>query len=158
MQHIHYAPSSVPLAASVLGFGVVLRVVKLPLALSFGTSKLWKKFCSTSCRTCSVPGLGEELRVGDPRPARAVVPSGGTANPDVDDLGAGRPDSFRPGSAAAPVPRGVIPPSISVRARSTFGKLKLLLPIGPTTPAAGLSVGFRKAPRGSRSGFLEFSS
>jgi hypothetical protein len=51
-----------------------------------------------------------------------------------------------------------IPASISLRARSTVGRLKLLLPSGPTIPAAAVSVGFRKAPRGSRSGFLAFSS
>ena len=53
-----------------------------------------------------------------------------------------------------------IPLSISLRARSTLGKLKLLLPKGPTMPAEAPanSAGFRNAPRGSLSGFFEFSS
>ena len=50
-----------------------------------------------------------------------------------------------------------IPLSISLKARSTFGRLKLLLPKGPTIPAE-TSAGFRNAPRGSLSGFFEFSS
>ena len=53
------------------------------------------------------------------------------------------------------------PPSISTKARSTFGKVKPPPPIGPTTPAPvppTASFGFRNAPRGSRSGFFEFSS
>jgi hypothetical protein len=52
------------------------------------------------------------------------------------------------------------PTSISESARSTVGKLKLLLPNGPTIPAAApvKSAGLRKAPRGSRSGFFAFSS
>lgn len=58
--------------------------------------------------------------------------------------------------------RGLAPaaaePSISVSARSTFGRLKLLLPIGPTIPADVVSFGLRNAPRGSRFGFFAFSS
>lgn len=50
------------------------------------------------------------------------------------------------------------PLSMSVNAFSTFGRLKLLLPMGPTMPAAAFSVGFLNAPRGSRSARLEFSS
>ena len=48
--------------------------------------------------------------------------------------------------------------SISLKARSTLGRLKLLLPKGPTIPAAAKSVGFRNAPRGSLSDFFEYSS
>ena len=53
---------------------------------------------------------------------------------------------------------GPIPLSISLKARSTLGRLKLLLPKGPTIPAAAKSVGFRNAPRGSLSDFFEDSS
>ena len=53
-----------------------------------------------------------------------------------------------------------IPLSISLKARSTLGRLKLLLPKGPTIPAdaPAYSAGFRNAPRGSLSDFFEFSS
>ena len=50
------------------------------------------------------------------------------------------------------------PASISVSARSTLGRLKLLLPMGPTIPADAVSLGLRNAPRGSRFGFFAFSS
>ena len=49
-------------------------------------------------------------------------------------------------------------PSISVSARSTLGRVKELLPIGPTMPADAVSFGLRNAPRGSRLGFFAFSS
>ena len=60
----------------------------------------------------------------------------------------------------ADVLAGPIPLSISLKARSTLGRLKLLLPKGPTIPAAApaKSVGFRNAPRGSLSDFFEYSS
>ena len=53
-----------------------------------------------------------------------------------------------------------IPLSISLRARSTLGRLKLPLPKGPTIPAEAPanSAGSRNAPRGSLSDFFEFSS
>ena len=144
---MHHATSSAPLVASAPGLGVELRVDKFALPLlSFCTSKLWKKFCRTSCLTGSVPGLGVEPIVGEPRPARVVALSGGTGIPEADDRGAGLLDNFRAASFATPVVRGDGPPSISVSARSTVGKLKLLLPIGPTTPAAGVSK--RKYPCG----------
>ena len=56
---------------------------------------------------------------------------------------------------------GPIQLSVSLKARSTLGRLKLLLPKGPTIPAAtpAKSVGFRDdAPRGSLSDFFEYSS
>ena len=48
---------------------------------------------------------------------------------------------------APPIPP--IPASISVSARSTVGRLKLLLPNGPTIPAEAFSVGDLKAFLGS---------
>ena len=61
------------------------------------------------------------------------------------------------GFAAAPAEEGA-EPSISVSARSTLGRVKELLPIGPTMPADAVSFGLRNAPRGSRFGFFAFSS
>jgi hypothetical protein len=132
-----------------------------PLARSFELSKLWKKFWRTSCCVCPDVGLGlpAEDNVGDvpARPAPwfptdTVAPRAAS----VDD--GGRPVARLLASA---LPVGPTPTSISERARSTAGRLKLLLPSGPTIPAAAvpaISDGFLNAPRGSRSGFLAFSS
>jgi hypothetical protein len=53
------------------------------------------------------------------------------------------------------------PPSISTKARSTVGRLKLLLPKGPTTPAPVRfdgSVGVRNVCLGSRSELFALDS
>lgn len=130
-------------------------------ALSFELSKLWKKFWSTSCWVWPPVGLGDPtMGAGDvgERTLVEAVPTG--ARPGGRPLdAAGLRVDLRAGSVAAAGPPPM-PTSISVRARSTLGKLKLLLPSGPTIPAAAAvrSAGLRKAPRGSRSGFFAFSS
>lgn len=136
---------------------VVPFVLGAPLvaaAAAFGRSlllnRLWKKFCNTSCCVCPPefgdPGIG--FGDGDALPTWLVG--------DVELVSAaGRPaPEARP--AALPDPAT----SISDNANWTVGRLKLLGPNGPTIPAAApsRSAGFRNAPRGSRSGFLEFSS
>lgn len=102
-------------------------------------------------------GLGAAAKVGEATCDRE--PDGPTPGADspADGRFALRLSPLRE-SVEVLVAKGGGPASISVNARSTFGKLKLLLPIGPTTPALAFSVGLRKAPRGSRSGFFEFSS
>ena len=153
--------SSVP--PFVFGGVAFFAAVETAPARSFEVSKLWKKFCKTSCCVCPLAGLGEAVgkTVGDvggrPRSGPAVLPDNAEGRGRV----GARPATLRAGSPltlddnAFPVPI-----SISERARSTCGRLKLLLPSGPTTPAAALvrSAGFLKAPRGSRSGFFAFSS
>ena len=155
---------SVPLV-----FPFDLGVAVRPLAaaglappLSFVLSKLKKKFCNTSCCVCPAGGLPDLPVVGDVGTLPVADPAPTDVNPG------GRPlwapvvlPVLRTASGVAPMPPGPpIPISISVKARSTFGIVKLLLPRGPTMPAAALvkSAGFRKAPRGSLSGFFAFSS
>jgi len=157
-------PSSVPLVFP-FDLGAAVRPPAtdgLPPPLSFVLSKLKKKFCNTSCCVCPAGGLADPPIVGDVG-ALPVVDAAPTAvNPGGRPLGA--PVALpvlRAVSAVAPIPPGPpIPISISVKARSTFGIVKLLLPRGPTIPAAALvrSAGFRNAPRGSLSGFFAFSS
>jgi hypothetical protein len=124
--------------------------VGLPLPRSFELSKLWKKFCRTSCCDCPPVGLGAiDDSAGDvgwrPVPRSIVVPEGAR-----EAAPAGRPDKRAAALlAASPPPVGLplIPTSMSVSARSTVGRLKLLLPNGPTIPAAAvpaISAGFRK--------------
>lgn len=127
-----------------------------------------KKFCNTSC--CVFPpavglalsAVGEIADVGLPRWVLLVT----GAPPAVDREGLVRLDGLRSVALAltlaprltpelAPPP---MPASISVSARSTAGKLKLLLPSGPTIPAAAFSVGDLKAFLGSWFVFFEFSS
>lgn len=95
------------------------------------------------------------------RPNRAA-PAEGTESVEGAGRVAVRLASFRAGSPATLIFRGIAvaaaEPSISVNARSTFGRLKLLLPMGPTMPAEAVSFGLRNAPRGSRFGFFAFSS
>ena len=167
------APSPPPLPPLVAGAGAVgaaavdfdpdvdRDVAVVPVALSFELNKLWKKFCRTSC--CVWPpgvGLGDEDNVGDD----TCDLDPGAPTPGTDKLDAGRVVLRLSGflvSAPALIPSGAGPPtapSISVRARSTFGRLKLLLPMGPTIPADAVSLGLRNAPRGSRFGFFAFSS
>ena len=76
---------------------------------------------------------------------RVVDTLDGDAGPNVDRLVGlppiptvltGRLESRVAGPRAAGPPEGTIPDSISLSARSTFGRLKLLLPNGPTIPAA----------------------
>lgn len=131
---------------------------------SFVLSKLWKKSCRTSCWGRPFVGLGVVAIVGDVPGARPVAPGEviGTERPDACGREE-RPEILRAGSP--PVlelsevdPPRLIPPSISESAFSTLGRLKLLVPIGPTIPIVGFSVGFLKAPRGSLSVLLEFSS
>lgn len=161
-----YVPSSAPLALPLtfaFEFGELVRPVALPPdALSLLDSRLWKKFCNTSCCVWPPVGLGEPAgSVGDDALDREFAAERGTAR-----VAGARPDvaldNLRPLSGPVLMPRELEPPptvpSISVSARSTLGKLKLLLPMGPTIPAATLSLGFRNAPRGSRSGFFDFSS
>lgn len=123
-------------------------------------NKLWKKFCSTSCCVCPPVELGDGLKVGDVVRPEVDAPAPPTAdNPDV-----GRVPPLDRRRAASPftLAFNALPPpkpvSISASAFSTFGRLKLLLPRGPTIPAVAVSAGLRNAPRGSRSGFFEFSS
>lgn len=89
-------------------------------------------------------------------------PAVGTESVDGGGLAPVFLPGFLDGSPATLIFRGLAPgaavPSISVNARSTFGKVKLLLPIGPTIPVEVASLGFRNAPRGSLLGFLAFSS
>jgi hypothetical protein len=157
----HPAPSSVlPLAFGVV---VLFAAAETAPARSFEVSKLWKKFCKTSCCVCPLVGLGEAAgsTVGDvggrPRSGPAVLEDNVEGRGRVE----ARPATLR---AASPLTLDdnafPVPTSISERARSTCGRLKLLLPSGPTTPAAApvRSAGFLKAPRGSRSGFFAFSS
>lgn len=166
---INYVPSAAPPPDSLLvagapgvadGLGVDARAEEVPLALSFELSKLWKKFCRTSCWVGPpFVGLGDAAaRVGDAtcdREPEELAPS--ADSPADGRLVPLRLRALRE-SAEALMLSGDGPASISVSARSTLGKLKLLLLIGPTTPAPAFSVGLRKAPRGSRSGFFEFSS
>lgn len=132
-----------------------------PLFLSLELSKLWKKFCRTSCCVCPpAPGLGDVDNVGDDACDRPLgAPAPGTDSPPVGRFALRLRPLRASGPAEEPSDEGPpVPPSISVSARSTLGSVKLLLPIGPTTPAEGFSVGFRKDARGSRSAFFEFSS
>ena len=130
-------------------------------ARSLELNKLWKKFCNTSCCVCPPVELCDALRVGDAgvRPVVDVPAPPGADNPDV---GRAPPLDRRreasPFTLAFNAPLPPNPVSISASAFSTFGRLKLLLPSGPTIPAVAVSVGLRNAPRGSRSGFFEFSS
>jgi len=144
----------------------------LRFVLSFVRSKLWKKFCKTSCCVCPpAPGLGapgpvgvtgeraDEILVGDDEVPNADRADG---RPVEVVVAIGLAASLRAAAAVSPKPVDVppIPVSISLNALSTFGRLKLLLPRGPTIPAAApaKSCGFLKAPRGSLSDFFEFSS
>lgn len=132
--------------------------------LSLELRRLWKKFCRTSCWVCPLVGLGVVESVGDETGERpGAPPAPGTLRLPA----AGRPDErpapLRDGSPLTLAPSAdeverLSPLSISVNAFSTFGRLKLLLPMGPTIPAVEFSVGFLKAPLGSRSALLEFSS
>ena len=149
---------------------------------SFVLNKLWKKFCRTSCWLCPPPppGLGatpldeDEGEIGERAELEGVdvpkgdKPAGRTAGPAPDAVlpvlpGASRVEDPRPPPPPPPLspsPEGPPPDSISLSARSTFGRLKLLLPKGPTMPAEApaKSWGFLNAPRGSLSDFLAFSS
>lgn len=128
-------------------------------------SKLWKKFCNTSCCVWPV-GLGVVATFGED----GGRPPGGGAPPPVEDakaagrlLAAVREDAILRAAAAVSATLELAPPpptSISESARTTFGMLKVPFPSGPTIPAEApsRSAGLRKAPRGSRSGFLAFSS
>ena len=154
--------------------------------LSFVLNKLWKKFCKTSCWLCPPPppGLGatpldeDEGETGeraefvgvDDAPPKGDKPAWRTVGPAPDAVlpvrpGASRVETPRPPPPPPPLsppsPEGPpTPDSISLSARSTFGRLKLLLPKGPTMPAEApaKSWGFLNAPRGSLSDFLAFSS
>jgi hypothetical protein len=155
----------VPSSAVPFVFGGDVLVCAAAFALaparSFELSKLWKKFCNTSCCVCPPAGFGEGT-VGDigglPRCAPATA-AGPLAVDSVEDTGLAPRESRRSAAlvplALAPrlAPAGPAPlptpASISVSARSTFGRLKLLLPNGPTMPAAAFSVGLRNALRGS---------
>ncbi len=148
------AVEEVPLAAG--------RDAEVGLGRSLLLSRLWKKFCNTSCCVCppAAVGLGEVPNGGDEGCLGEVCV------PNV----VGLPVAVRPVSLLAVAASGILeldgplplllPISISDNAFTTFGRLKLLLPSGPTTPAAApsSSAGLRKAPRGSRSAFLRFSS
>lgn len=150
---------ALPLSSGGFEAAPLLRVPRLEdvLGRSLLLSKLWKKFCSTSC--CVWPGGGLLAPTGD-----AVWRPGGDAV--LEPSGDGRPVApvrLAKRRAAVESAAPVGPPesnSISDNARSTVGRLKLLLPNGPTIPAAAFSrsAGLRNAPLGSRSGFLEFSS
>ncbi len=147
-------------------------VVVLPLPLAFGRgevlagcllSRLWKKFCNTSCCVCPPVGLGV-LAIDGEDGGRPTEPD--CAVEAVNDAGrvlvAVLRDAIRRAAGASGTLELEAPPatSISDNARTTFGKLNVLLPSGPTIPAdaPSRSAGLRKAPRGSRSGFLAFSS
>ena len=145
-----------------------LAAAALAPGRSFELSRLWKKLCSNSCCVCPpFVGLGVPVAgAGDVgvRPAPCVGD-----NPEVPSVerpvglpgAAVRPAGARRGAPSVEIGGGPpIPVSISDKARTTFGRSKLLLPRGPTIPAEApaISAGFRKGPRGSRSDFLEFSS
>ena len=145
-------PSSVPLSGELVFAGAALPAAAPE---DFELSKLWKNVCKISC--CVGPAsVGVDGIVGEDACDRAFVLGPCAARPVADGLVLARLASFRAASAPADAPP--TPLSISVSARSTLGRLKLLLPIGPTTPAAAFSTGVLKAPRGSRSVFLAFSS
>jgi hypothetical protein len=132
---------------------------------SFEVNKLWKKFCRTSCCVCPLVGVGprDDDDAGNAVGDVGGSPSGGdvaTADNIVGGcLPVALPDTLRVGStpAIAPTPPApappttpLPPPSISDKARSMLGRLKLLLHIGPTIPAAApKSIGLRNAPRRS---------
>lgn len=154
-------PPGLPLDFGSEGTAAAARdAAALAPARSLELNKLWKKFCNTSCCVCPPVELDDELRVGDVVRPAVDAP----APPTADNPGVGRAlplDRRREASPftlafnALPLPK---PVSISASAFSTFGRLKLLLPRGPTIPAVAVSAGLRNAPRGSRSGFFEFSS
>ena len=142
----------------------------LRFVLSFVRSKLWKKFCKTSCCVCPpAPGLGAPETLGVTGERVAEIPVGEEEVPSADRAD-GRPvevlveiglaANLRVATSPKPVDVPPMPVSISLNAFSTFGRLKLLLPKGPTIPAVApaTSCGFLKAPRGSLSDFFEFSS
>ena len=167
--YIHQLLSSIPFGRSLALKPAAPLLAAAAFAVRsfvFVLSKLWKKFCKTSCWDCPAPGLGLPVLVADggtgertplPLASEDEVPNGtspaGRLALPVSFLVAGDPSI----AVVGPAP---IPLSISLRARSTLGRLKLLLPKGPTIPAEApaKSAGFRKAPRGSLSDFFEFSS
>ena len=140
--------------------GETREAAALAPARSLELSRLWKKFCSTSCCVWPPVALCDELSVDD----AGVRPlAGAPAPPTVLSPDVGRPLPLDKRREASPFTLAFSPPpptpdSISASAFSTFGRLKLLLPSGPTMPAVAVSAGLRNAPRGSRSGFFEFSS
>jgi len=161
---LHYqlassVPPGLPFDLGNEGAAAVARdAAALAPARSLALNKLWKKLCNTSCCACPPDELGDELNVGDAGVRLVVEPAAPptAGNPDV-----GRAPPLDRRRVASPFTlafSALVPPSISASAFSTFGRLKLLLPRGPTMPAVAVSVGLRNAPRGSRSGFFEFSS
>jgi hypothetical protein len=155
-------PSSLVPVPFVLGGEVLVCAAALAPARSLELSKLWKKFCKTSCCVCPPTGLGE-FAVGEIGGLPRCVPLAAAGPPPVVNVDATGlvPRESRRSAAVVPVtleprfaPTAPAPPltpaSISVSARSTFGRLKLLLPNGPTMPAAAFSSnGLRNALRGS---------
>ena len=139
-------PTPVPLASLIPlgpGFAGLFRTDE-DAARSFVLSRLWKKFWSTSCWVCPVPpGLvadaGPEGDTGDRAPEIMVgdVDEPMFDRPGRPDVEAGLPLGSLPPGAAIALADPPMPDSISLSARSTFGKLNVLLPMGPTTPAVG---------------------
>ena len=126
-----------------------------------------KNFLSAWCCVWSSAEFGVVADKGageaeDVLRASIAAPAVGTESVEGGCRAPVRLASFRAGSLPALTLRGfgtvVAELSISVSARSTFGRLKLLLPMGPTIPADAVSLGLRNAPRGSRFEFFAFSS
>lgn len=162
VQTLPQLPSSAPLSPSGL-LGVAALSSTLFLLLIRSSKNFLSAWCcvwsSAEFGVVADRGPGEAAEVL--RPSRAA-PAEGTERVDGAGRVAARLASFRDGSPATLMFRGfavtAAEPSISVNARSTFGRLKLLLPMGPTMPAEAVSLGLRNAPRGSRLGFFAFSS